>query len=280
MKKTLLLSAMILLASIAVNAQTTKIWNLGGDPTLATNGSPAFPVTAGIGNGTGTTGNPAFPVIINGLGITGISTNTNMGAVNASVKTFTSPTTSVAYSFVNRFQNNGAGYSGAAATDATPTANMPIQRYISFNVSGPSAIYVLGVSGSSSSTTRAIFLSDGTNYYGSIVFPDATNITEGKINYTGSSAATLYLYSNASLNLYLISATNVAATAVNQVLSDKGVSFNGTEITNSKGLALEVYNVLGKRVASSMTSIPTTNFQKGVYIVRAAGSIDSLKICI
>jgi hypothetical protein len=68
--------------------------------------------------------------------------------------------------------------------------------------------------------------------------------------------------------------------AINQVLSDKGVSYNGTEIVNSKGLSLEVYNVLGKKVASSITSISTSNFQKGVYIVRAAGINSSLKICI
>jgi len=72
----------------------------------------------------------------------------------------------------------------------------------------------------------------------------------------------------------------LTATAVKQVLTDKGVSFNGTEIVNAKGLSLEVYSVLGKRVASSLTSIPTTNFQKGVYIVRVSGTNDSLKICI
>jgi len=72
----------------------------------------------------------------------------------------------------------------------------------------------------------------------------------------------------------------LTATAVKQVLTDKGVSFNGTEIVNAKGLSLEVYSVLGKRVASSLTSIPTANFQKGVYIVRVSGTNDSLKICI
>ncbi len=68
--------------------------------------------------------------------------------------------------------------------------------------------------------------------------------------------------------------------AVNQVLSDKGVSFNGTEILNTKGLYIEVYNMLGKKVAASKTTISTTNYQKGVYVVRAAGSNDSLKIII
>ncbi len=70
------------------------------------------------------------------------------------------------------------------------------------------------------------------------------------------------------------------ASVINPVLSDQGVSFNGTEILNNNGLALEVYNVLGKKVASSMTSIPTVNFQKGIYIVRASGVNSSLKICI
>jgi len=69
-------------------------------------------------------------------------------------------------------------------------------------------------------------------------------------------------------------------TAVNQVLMDKGVSFNGTEILNKNGLSLEVFSVLGKRVAISTSTIPTANFQKGVYIVRVSGMNDSLKICI
>ena len=71
-----------------------------------------------------------------------------------------------------------------------------------------------------------------------------------------------------------------APSAVNQVLSDKGVAFNGTEILNPKGLSLEVYNILGRKVAGSLTAIPTANFAKGVYIVRISGSNDSLKIII
>jgi len=69
----------------------------------------------------------------------------------------------------------------------------------------------------------------------------------------------------------------VNATSVNKVLADKGVAFNGTEISNLNGLNLEIYNVLGKRVASSTTSISTANFQKGIYIARVAGSNETLK---
>jgi len=275
MKKTLLLSAMILMVVVALNAQTT-IWNLGGDPTVAAAGSPAFPVSAGIGTGDGTTGNPAFPVTINGLAITGISSNVNMGTVEASAKTFTDAN-SVAYSFVNRFKFNGGGYSGAAITDLVPLVNMPTQRFISFSVSGNSSIRTIGITGSNN-TNRLIFVTDGTNLLGTFKFY-GTALLDSTVTYTGP-ATTLYMYCNQAINLYYLSATNVVVSSVNKVLSDKGVSFNGTEILNKNGLALEVYNVLGKKVASSMTSIPTANFQKGIYIVRASGMNNSLKICI
>jgi len=278
MKRTLLFTAIACMTFFGASAQ--KVWNLGGDPTVATAGASAFSLSAGIGTGDGTTGNPAFPVVIDGLSITGIAGNANMGLVEASAKTFTDAN-GVAYSFANRFKNNGGGYTNATTTDVTPSVNMPTQRYLSFKVSGNSKIYVIALSGSSSAS-RKLFVTDGTNLIGSIAFPAATVLSDGSVNYTGP-ATTIYLYSNASINFALLSATNYvsAATAsVSSVLSDKGVSFNGTEISNNKGLALEVYSVLGKRVANSVTSIPTNNFQKGVYIVRISGSNDSLKICI
>lgn len=261
----------------AINAQTTTIWNFGAD---ATN----FPASSGLAAGTGT------PISVPGgtrtvLGLTasaGLAASANMAAINASTKTFTDVNNTV-YNFTNRFQFNGGGYSGAADTQTSPTAFTPIQRYLSFQVSGNSTIYAIGISGSSSATNpRTIFVTDGSSLIGSLIFPAlATTLSDATVTYTGP-ATTLYMFCNASCNLYYLSATNVVVqtTAVNQVLSDKGVSFNGTEISNIKGLALEVYSVLGKRVASSMTSISTANFQKGIYIVRAAGSNDSLKICI
>jgi len=278
MKKTLLLSAMILLATIAVNAQT-KIWNMGGDPTVSANGAPAFALSSGIGTGDGSAGNPAYPVIINGLGITGLSTSATMGGVNASAKTFTDAN-SVSYSFANRFQFAGGGYGSAAATDATPLVNMPTQRYLSFNVSGNSKVYAIGITGTSS-TAKKIFVTNGTTLIGTMDFPAASVLNDATVNYTGP-ATTLYIFCNASCNLYLLSATNYVATStgVSTVLADKGISFNGTEISNTKNLPVEVYNVLGKKVASSSASIATTNFVKGVYIVRVAGASDSLKISI
>ncbi len=266
MKKTLLLLTVTFFC-IALNAQ--KVWNLGGDLTLAAT-APAFPLSAGIGTGDGSAGNPAFPVNINGLNITGILTNLNMGAVNASAKTFGT------YSFPNRFQLNGAGYSGAVNTDATPLVNMPTQRYLSFNVSGNSTIYIIGITGSASSP-RKVFVTDGTNYVGAVDFPASSALNDGTITYTGP-ATTLYVFGNAACNLTYLSATNyVAPTAVNPVFADKGISYNGSHVLNSKGLDIEVYNMLGKKVANSTENISVEKFDKGIYLVRTEGIKETLK---
>lgn len=65
---------------------------------------------------------------------------------------------------------------------------------------------------------------------------------------------------------------------VNDVKSINGVSFNGSEITNNNGIELEVYNIIGKQVATATTSISTLDFPKGIYIVRAINTDSSFKI--
>jgi hypothetical protein len=64
---------------------------------------------------------------------------------------------------------------------------------------------------------------------------------------------------------------------VNKPTIDKLISFNGTDIVNEKNLSLEVYNVLGKLIAKSNTTINTNSFEKGIYMVRAQGVQDALK---
>jgi hypothetical protein len=268
MKKTLLITAVAFLSFFTTNAQT--VWNFGGD---ATN----FPIFAGLAIGTGTpVSTPGATETILGLTVSaGLASTATTGAVSASPKTFTS-LGGTAYSFANKFLLNGSGYPGAVNTDVTPTIFIPTQRYASFNVSGNSTIYMIGVTGSNNSA-RTLFITDGTALVGSFSVP-ASNaaLTEGTITYTGP-AATLYLFGNASVALYYMSATNVVLAGVNQVLTDKGISYNGTEISNKNGLYIEVYNVIGKKVASSKTSISTANFAKGIYVVRAAGVNETLK---
>ena len=264
MKKTLLISALIAIAVFSINAQgTTKVWNFGSNTTL-------FPVSPGIGAG------PDKSVYIDGLGIhTGTVENTNMGEIRASSKTFTSSTLGE-MSFANRFQFNGAGYASASTTDVTPLTNMPTQRYLTISVGGNSTLYFIGITGSSSSD-RKVFVTDGTNLVGTVNFPASSGpVNDGTVQYTGT-ATTLYIYCNAACNLHYLSATNVVTSSVNQLLADKGISFNGSEILNKQNLTLEVYDILGKRVATSNSSISVNNFEKGVYFVRAAGTKETLK---
>jgi len=262
MKKTLLITALVAIAVFSVQAQgTSKVWNFGSNTTL-------FPVSGGIGAG------PDRSVYVDGLGIhTGTQTNTNMGAVNASSKTFVSSTLGE-ISFINRFQLNGGGYTGSSTTDQVPTDNMPTQRYLTIAVGGNSTLYCIGITGSNNSD-RKVFVTDGTNLIGTMSF-GGTDLMDFTINYTGT-ATTLYIFGNSACNLYYLSATNVVTSSVNQVLADKGISFNGSEILNKQNLSIEVYDILGKRVATSNSNIAVNNFDKGVYFVRAEGTKETLK---
>ena len=184
MKKTLLLISVTILLSIGLQAQE---WNFGNDSTN-------FPDYAGVPAGT--------TVTILGLDITAGTTPTNMGLVEASKKTFGTIT------YHRRFKFNGGGYPAAAATDLTPTVNLPTQRYISYAVTGNSTILVHGITGSSTSA-RKLFVTDGTNYVGALDFPAGSEITEATLAYTGP-AATLYMFCNASINLYYMKVTPAA----------------------------------------------------------------------
>ena len=268
MKKTLLTIFVSVLATTTLFSQgSDKVWVLGND---ATN----FPVSTGIGAG------PDLNVYKDGLGIhTGTVTNTNMGQVEASAKSFTIGETT--YTYVNRFKFNGAGYTGAAVGQTTPTAGgvdyfMPTQRYLSFKVLGNSTIKAHAITGSSNSQ-RNLFVTDGTKLIGTMAVAADGVIAEYSVEYTGP-ATTLYLFCNNAINLYYLSATNYdIKTSVNKPTIDKVVSFNGTDIVNEKNLSLEVYNVLGKLIAKSNTTINTNNFEKGIYMVRAQGVQDAFK---
>lgn len=274
MKKTLLFATALMLCSVAINSQTT--WNFGGD---ATN----WPVFAGLANGNANPATlPGGTETVNGLtinaGLVASTSTSPCGVVSASSKTFTS-TGGTVYSFANKFMLNGSGYTGAVNTDATPLVNMPTSRYASFSVSGNSTIYMIGMTGSNTSS-RKLFVTDGTTYVGGVDFPGQASgtppLNDGTITYTGP-ATTLYVFGNASVALYYLSATNAVLTSVNKTLSDKGVGYNGSEVSNKNGLSLEIYNMLGKKVASSITAISTSNLQKGVYLVRSAGIKEGLK---
>jgi len=262
MKKTLL----FLVAALAVTttAWAQRVWNVGGDLNN-------FPLSTGIGAG------PDRSVFVQDLGIhTGTATNTNMGAVTVSAKTFGS------FSWANRFQLNGAGYGGATADDAVPSVNRPTQRFLTVKVTGPGTITIHALTGSSSSSRR-LFITDGTNLIGNMPFPASTEVSEQVLNYTGGPAV-LFIFGNAAINLYRLEVTTATThiisditTSVPAVLADKGVFYNGTEVLNPNKLTLEVFNVLGKRVAVSNTNFNVSTLEKGVYFVRTPDAKGALK---
>lgn len=275
MKKILLLMCA---CTIGMSMFAQKTWVVGNDPTN-------FPVSTGIGT------DPAY-VIIDGLGIYNNTTNVNMGQVEASSKTYDG----VAYP--NRFKLNGAGYVGAAAGQTEPivasdTFYMPTQRYLAIAVSGSGEISIVGMTGSNSSE-RILFVTDGTQLIGSMIFPSGSgtdNIVERTVAYSGN-ATTLYVFGNSSVNLYRIIATsgvNYTVTpdpdpdpdpdpsSISSVLADNGVFFTGKEITNAQNLKLHVYSVTGKLVATSNASLDIEGFASGVYVVRVEGVPGALK---
>jgi hypothetical protein len=72
----------------------------------------------------------------------------------------------------------------------------------------------------------------------------------------------------------------VITSGTNNAVLKRDISFNGKEILNNKNLNVEVYNVLGKLVASSNANISTANFPKGVYLVRSEELNEVLKISV
>ncbi|MDD3320341.1 MAG: T9SS type A sorting domain-containing protein [Paludibacter sp.] len=74
--------------------------------------------------------------------------------------------------------------------------------------------------------------------------------------------------------------TGADATGINVTMADQGIIFTGSEIINTKNIEVEVYNMLGKKILNSTSSISTKNFEKGIYFVRQAGTNNVLKFMI
>ncbi len=241
MKKTLLSLAMAFGAIVAVNAQT--VWNFSEAPYGA---SPTV----------------SFASTFTENGLTVGTDGTALFSLTANTKTIDGTT----YSY--RLQTGGGG------APVSPSF-IPTTRYLKFDVTGPTTINVGMISSNASAERTLVIVNTDESFVDSISHIVGSAAATYTYNYTGA-ATSLYLYSKSSgINYYYVS-TGVYS-GVNKVLTDKGVAYNGTEVTNSNNLPIEVYNVLGKRVASATTAISTANFQKGIYIVRVTGTKDVLK---
>lgn len=263
MRKTLLFVSLLVTTVLVFQVRAeNKVWNVGNDPVN-------FPVSAGIGAG------PDVSVYVDGLGIhTGTVTNVNMGQVESGSKSFVSSTLGN-LSFANRFKFNGGGYPQAAVGDNLPSVFTPTQRYLTIAVSGNSTIYAIGITGSNN-TDRNLFVTDGEKLIGTMGF-GGKDLMDFTVEYTGP-ATTLYLYCNAAINLYYLSATNVVVSSVQNPMADQGIFFNGTDLVNHKQLPLTVFDILGKQlVSSSNANIALSNLKQGVYFVKTEGVNGTLK---
>lgn len=247
MKKALLIITLALAATAVASAQTQKEWTFEKAP---------FEVTSYVQNTT-----------LDGLTIIAASgKNVDIDANNKRNGDF---------AFTHRLKMGGA-----ATIDAGTAPWLPTQRAVSFEVSGSGAITVASLS-SSSSSNRKLILSNGTDslYHFSSpgTYSDGTNtVPMETYQYTGG-AATLYLWSPSSgVNIYYIAGPS-GQTAVKKI-QIAGVSINGSIIMNENNTRIELYNILGNKVAETTSNLSMERFGRGIYFVKAAGSKEVLKI--
>lgn len=253
MKKTLLLVTTFMVASMGLSAQT--VWNFSNSPFGAVGAAGG---TAVIDFTKSYTTSDGLTIATDGTSNwTGLSTNS---------KTIDG----IAYTY--RLQSAGGG-------SAVAPSKIPVTRYLSLNVSGPSTINFGMISSSSSATRTLIIVNADQSVVDSIVNISGSTAATYSYNYTGG-ASKLYMYSRASgINFYYLSATNVVTTtSVDAVFATKGISFNGSQISNSNALKLSVYDVAGKRMLTASTNVSTASLNKGVYLVKAEGVDGTLKI--
>jgi hypothetical protein len=253
-----------------LNAQT-KTWDFGNDHTT-------WPLNGGITSNT---------TVVDNLGLfanapaaeTQIS---NFGAVTSSNATFPD-----GFTGSYRLQLNGAGYTGGTFM------NMPTQRFLYFNVSGPCTVKVWFKTGSNGAS-RTVYVTDGTATIGSATTNDGTNADFAIItaNYTGA-AGRLYVYGGAASNLYKMEvtgatvSTSVMGTNTLKDASLAKVYSNGKQVYISNVAAdtqVDVYSMTGALVKSMKTQADThfDFLNTGLYIVNltTAEGRKSVKVAV
>jgi hypothetical protein len=215
-----------------------RMWNFGLDPVK-------FPVYAGV---------PANnSVTIDGLTITAGSVATNMGQIEPYSTSYNG------INYVNRFKFNGAGWSGANAGIIVPSVYMPTQRYVSFAVAGKCRIIARGITGSNAEARR-LFVTDGTKLIGTMIFPVVTiagTVTENIVVYEGE-ATTLFMYCNASVNLFYLSVEDIQDPLI-EVSTNSVTNMN---YTYGKGpSSIQSFTVNGKNLTGNIEILNALNFE-------------------
>ena len=193
-----------------------------------------------------TAGDIAETTVIDGLTIH--ASSGKKVSIDGSKKTFED------YSFTQRLKFGGTGGFDAETGE-------PIDRILSFPVSGNATITVIGTHASSSGDPRSLMVTAGSkdNEVGSMEVTPG-EITKKEIIYT----TTIYVYSASSgINLYLLSVKE------NGTPSGIVSAEAGKEV-----VATEYYNVVGMRLNEPA---------KGLNIIKrimSDGSVETTKACI
>lgn len=255
MKKTLLLAAV---AAFTLGANAQKIWNFSNSPFGAVT---SYSTTTTVGD---------LKIMAGSSSAVDMDANSKKNL------------TASANSFTHRLKMGGSG-----SPDRVNAPYLPTTRALVFNVSGPGQIKVCCLS-SSSSAARKLTITNGTDSLGFFDAPGSYSDTETNtvglqsFNYTGG-AATIYIYSPSSgVNLYYLEATSYSGvpTGLSQSELNENILIGKNEIQNRNRLSLEVYNLTGKKIISSDTNISLKELSKGIYVVKVAGTNQSMKFSI
>src|SRR5690606_22731714 len=264
MKKTLLFMLMGLISiTSTANAQISmpKTWDFAND-------TANWPLSAG-------TGVPEKTVDQLGLFSKSDGSITNFAAITATSYTF-----SDGYTGANRLQLNGAGY-----TSSTGFVPLPTQRYMYFDVTGTATVTVWFRSGSNSSS-RTVFVTNGSTVLGQAATDTAGTGVIFTANKTSSGNERLYVFADASCNIYKITVTG--ATMATGDINNAGtkVFANGSEVRVSNittATDISVYSMTGGLVKSLQANSDVAfTLKTGVYIVntKSTKGVKSQKVSV
>lgn len=216
--------------AVTLQAQD-KVWDFGNDSTN-------WPIdTAGLQD---------TAIVKDNLGMYGVG-STNFGIIEASGTTFATD----GFTASNRFKMNG---------DSGISGNMPSKRYLFLDVNGDITIKVWARTGGGG--TRTLFISDGDSNVGSLAGPASGEHLILSYSYTGP-ATRLYIYNDASCNLYKIEASPASALGTTTLSIDSKASPVSTNVHASgnriyvsgvkTSSEINIYSITGALVKSFKT---------------------------
>ena len=174
--------------------------------------------------------------------------------------------------FTHRLKLGGSG--------GFDTDGQPLNRVLSFDVTGNTKITVAAMS-SSSSADRTLNLAAGVKDSIFAQFPAlGASLTQGVYNYVGG-ANKIYLYSSSSgVNIYYVKAEPLT-TAINQISANlpevniyPNPATDKVYVDYNQPIQVAVYNIAGsllksKLIQSKYDYISVGDLQPGVYLIRS-----------